>query len=210
MPIDHVLIAVADARAATASLQRRHGLAAVEGGVHPGWGTGNWIVSLGSSYLELVFIDDPATAATSAFGRRAGAAIAAGGGPYAWCVAPADFERTAARLGLAVTPGSRRRPDGSVLAWRTAGLEVALEDPSRPFFIDWQIPRDVHPGRSTSPRRGEASMARLELSGDEAIVRTWLGVDDLPLVIRPGQPAITALVVQTAAGVRTLGASDWS
>lgn len=44
MPIDHVLIAVREPQAAAQALSERHGLAAVEGGLHPAWGTGNWIV----------------------------------------------------------------------------------------------------------------------------------------------------------------------
>ncbi|HJW20899.1 MAG TPA: VOC family protein, partial [Candidatus Limnocylindrales bacterium] len=131
MPIDHVLLAVADVRASAAVLWRRHGLAAIEGGVHPGWGTANWLVPLGSSYLELVYVDDPVVAAESAFGRRARDVIAGGGGPYAWAVAPADVEAVAARLRLPLVGGSRRRPDGRVVTWRTVGLGIALEDPSR-------------------------------------------------------------------------------
>jgi len=40
---------VADLRAAAQELEARHGLVAVEGGRHPGWGTANRIVPLGES-----------------------------------------------------------------------------------------------------------------------------------------------------------------
>ncbi len=220
MPIDHVLIAVADAGVAAEWLWRRHGLIAVEGGAHPGWGTGNSIVPLGRSDLELVRIEDPAVAAETPFGRRATEAIAAGAGPYAWCVAPTDFEATVARLGLEVREGSRRRPDGTVLAWRTAGLEVALADPSRPFFIEWHVPARAHPGRTFARHRvGEATLASLELTGDESAVRAWLGADgaaiggpspDAPAIrIRPGSPAITAIAIDAPDVRIVLRSADW-
>ena len=64
-----MLIAVTDLTAAAWELQARCGLASVEGGRHPDWGTANRIVPLGTSYLELVAVVDPAAAARSSFGR---------------------------------------------------------------------------------------------------------------------------------------------
>ena len=54
MELDHVLIAVADLAAAAREIEARHGLASIDGGRHPAWGTANRIVPLGDSYLELV------------------------------------------------------------------------------------------------------------------------------------------------------------
>lgn len=195
----------------------------MEGGAHPGWGTGNWVVPLGRSYLELVRIADPALAGESPFGRRALDALAAGGGPYAWCVAPADFDATAARLGLAVSEGTRRRPDGTVLAWRTAGLETALGDPSRPFFIDWRIRPEDHPGRTpVRHRAGDVGLRRLELAGDEVALRSWLGdeaalvdlvgaraTSDPAVLVRPGPPAVSAIAIDAADGPILLESRDW-
>ncbi|HEY8778025.1 MAG TPA: VOC family protein [Gaiellaceae bacterium] len=69
MELDHVLIAVGDLAAAAHEFEVEHGLASIEGGRHPGWGTANRIVPLGKSYLELVAVVDQDEAARSDFGR---------------------------------------------------------------------------------------------------------------------------------------------
>ena len=51
---------MSDLAAAAREIEARHGLASIEGGRHPGWGTANRIVPLGSSYLELVAVIDDA------------------------------------------------------------------------------------------------------------------------------------------------------
>ena len=208
MPIDHVLFAVRDPAAAARRLSAEHGLSGVPGGLHPAWGTGNWIVPLGSSYLELVHVVDPGLAARTPFGQRVSAVLRAGGGPFAWCVRPADFEATVRRLGLTAGEGSRRRPDGVTLAWRTAGLEVALGDPSRPFFIDWQVPPADHPGASAAGHGiAPAGIASVDLCGDGAVIRAWLGEEALPVTIRPGSPAVAGVEIGTADGPIHLAAT---
>ena len=63
LQIDHVLIAVADLADVAREIEARYGLASVEGGRHPGWGTANRIVPLGETYLELIAVVDEAEAA---------------------------------------------------------------------------------------------------------------------------------------------------
>ena len=63
---------MADLAAAAEEIEARHGLASIEGGRHPGWGTANRIVPLGEAYLELVAVVDEAEAAQSPFGRWVG------------------------------------------------------------------------------------------------------------------------------------------
>ena len=198
MPIDHLLIAADDLAAVAGRLEREAGLVAQPGGAHPGWGTGNWIVPLGTSYLELVGIEDSQVAATNVFGRALLAALAAGGGLYAWCVQPVDFSRTVARLGLEPASGSRHRPDGAVLRWRTAGLENAMADPSRPFFIEWRVPGDLHPGHVPDGRRS-ATIRRLEVAGEPQDIESWLGdEDDVPILVTRGSAALIAVVLDIA------------
>ena len=60
--LDHVLVAVADLAKAGQEFVERHGLASIEGGRHPAWGTANRIVPLGDSYLELIAVVDAAKA----------------------------------------------------------------------------------------------------------------------------------------------------
>jgi len=201
LAFDHVLLAVRDFGETVARLRAAHGLAALEGGRHTGWGTANWIVPLGDSYIELVSVVDPGAAATNDFGRRAQRAIAEGGGLFAWCVTTRDFDATVSRLGLDVAPGSRRRPDGAIVSWRAAGLAPALADPSRPFFLAWEIPAELHPGRASADHEVRPhGIAWVEVAGDEKSVRDWLGDDKLPVRVRPGAPALRAVGIATDEG----------
>jgi hypothetical protein len=187
---DHVILAAGDLDAAAERLWREHGLASVVGGRHAGWGTGNRIVPLGSGYLELIGVVDRAEAEASEFGRLLlGQLEAKGDHLRGWCVAPNDFDATVSRLGIDVTTGSRTRPDGIVLSWRSAGFVDAMQDPSRPFFISWDVPVDLHPGRMEAGHRvSPKGIEWLEVSGDFAVVRHWLGPEEpaLRVGVRPG------------------------
>src|SRR5262249_37141247 len=52
--IDHVLIAVTDLAESARRFETEYGLTALVGGRHPGVGTANMIIPLGSEYLELI------------------------------------------------------------------------------------------------------------------------------------------------------------
>ena len=51
MRIDHAIIGARDIEAVADRLWEQHGLASLQGGRHPGWGTHNRIVPLGGPYL---------------------------------------------------------------------------------------------------------------------------------------------------------------
>src|SRR5215217_5363619 len=146
LELDHVLIAVADLAAVAQELEARHGLASIEGGRHPGWGTANRIVPLGEAYLELVAVVDEAQAAQSAFGSWLAQASRARAKPLGWAVRTNELDGVASRLGLAVAAGSRATRGGQLLRWRLAGIEQAAAEPSLPFFIEWE-PGTPLPGR---------------------------------------------------------------
>jgi len=201
--IDHVILAVRDLDEAARRLLADFGLGSVFGGRHEGWGTGNVIVPLGSSYVELIGVVDETEAAHSDLGRRVLARVEEGDRLLGWCVRIEPLQKAADRLELAVSEGSRLRPDGTTLRWRMAGLADAMADPSRPFFISWLVPKALHPGRTTvyhpaAPR----DLAWVEVSGDEATIRRWLGPDagSLPVRIRPGSQALVAAGISTASG----------
>src|SRR5919197_319789 len=135
MRIDHVVYGVQDLDAAAARMKQEFALGSVEGGRHPAWGTGNRIVPLGPDYIELLAVLDRALAEENDLGRSLLEAVAEGDRFLAWCVGTDDVDEVAARLELPVTPGTRERPDGTVVRWRSAGLDRALAEPSLPFFI---------------------------------------------------------------------------
>jgi hypothetical protein len=185
--IDHVLYAVSDLEAGAARLEEELGLESVPGGEHPAWGTANRVVQLGPDYLELIGVADPEVAAASDLGRLVGAA---GDRLLGWAVATEDLEPIAGRLGLAVERGSRTRPDGVRLGWRLAGVLQGLGSGGfLPFFIQWEGPGELHPGGDSSAQPG---IAYVELTGDEARLREWLGGADLPVRVREGPDGIVA------------------
>jgi hypothetical protein len=198
--LDHVVLAVADLDAAAERLRRKHGLDSAPGGRHPGWGTRNRIVPLGEGYLELIGVADRDEAARSAFGRSVLERTDRGDGWLTLCAATDDLEAVARRLGLEVMDGSRERPDGTVLRWRSAGLEDPRRAPWMPFFIQW-VAADPHPGRV---RAGHgirpAGLAWVRVGGDAGRLRAWLGDAALPIRVTSGPEGVQAVGVRTAEG----------
>lgn len=197
MEIDHVLIRVGDLDAAAAAFDAEHGLGSVAGGRHPGWGTANRIVPLGSVYLELLTVVDEEDARATPFGRWVANAPT---GPIGWCVRTDSIEGVAERLGLAIRDGSRATPDGGLLRWRLAGLDQAAAEPSLPFFIDWDVPSS-NPGRSpVQHRSGPVQLAQLELRGDTERIAHWLDGSALPISIKAGEPSVARVVLANREG----------
>jgi hypothetical protein len=191
------LIAVVDLAAAAREFEVEHGLASIDGGRHPGWGTANRIVPLGQSYLELVAVVDEDEAAESDFGRWV-AAIDAGSGskPFGWAVRTNDLDEVAQRLGLRIEGGSRVTPEGEVVRWRAAGLEQPAAEPSLPFFLEW-AEGSAFPGRAAVIHpAGSVEIARLELRGDVDRLSQWLGRHELPISVREGQPAVERVILK--------------
>lgn len=184
-------------RAAT-RLEREHGLASYAGGRHARGGTANRIVPLGSQYLELMAVVDPAEA--DGWGRLVAELAAAGERPALWCLRSDDVDAIAARLGLEAEGWSRTLPDGSELRWRLAGTAQAALEPCLPFWIEWEDPAQ-HPARVAAPHtvRPEG-IAWVEVAGDPERLRDWLGDADAPVRIVPGRPAVLGFAVATAAG----------
>jgi hypothetical protein len=144
--LDHILLGCHDLDQGIAFVEESTGVRAAFGGVHPGAGTRNALLSLGENrYLEIIAPDpkQPASADSRDL-RKLEDPVLVG-----WAAHPGDIEAFAARLkleGIAATgpnPGSRKRPDGRVLHWKTLGLQ---DDAAGllPFFIEWSGD-SVHP-----------------------------------------------------------------
>ena len=199
--IDHVVRAVPDLDGAATRLLDRYGLASVPGGRHPGWGTGNRLIPLGSNYVELISVVDRAEAEQTEFGRTMVERVARGEQWFAVCLADDDLDATANRLDLVIESGSRILPDGAVIRWRSAGLGDAKREPWLPFFIDWDVPPDLHPGRGSAAHRADVTgIAWVELAGDPATLGDWTGGADVPFRMIEGAPGIRAVGIATAEG----------
>ncbi|MGH3440797.1 MAG: VOC family protein, partial [Nitriliruptorales bacterium] len=208
LALDHVIFVTRDADRAAERLLRAHGLGSLRGGRHEGHGTGNRIVPLGPDYLELMTIVDEAEAAASPLGQWVTDMSADGDRLAALCLRTDDLDAIADRLGLSPATMSRIREDGEVLRWRLAGLEAALTR-SLPFFIQWEIPDEAHPGRmEVSHTADPTGIAWIELGGDPDELIDRLGPHDLPIHLVGGAPGIHRLAVATAEGEVVLTVAD--
>src|SRR4051794_38527711 len=146
-----------------------------DGGLHPRFGTRNFVLPLANGvYLEVVAALDHPAADKAPFGQAVKARTEAGGGWLAWVVAVDDITPIETRLGRDAVDGHRRRPDGVDLTWRQMGVLDLLDDPALPFFIQWTSPPDLHP--AAHPENGHApGITRVEICGDAEKVGEWLG-----------------------------------
>ncbi len=191
--IDHVVLPVADVARAASEIESRYGLASIEGGRHPAWGTANRIIPLGDGYVELVALADRETAAHSAFGRWVASAIP--GRLLGWAVRTDAIDSVGRRLGLTVVPGFRATPGGARITWRSAGVEVAAREPGLPFFIQWG---DGVPLPGATPVRhpgGPARLKLLSLDADPERLADWLGEHHLPLDVATGPSRVSGVVL---------------
>ena len=150
--LDHIILGVDDLDKGVAWLEQQTGVRAAFGGVHPGRGTRNALLSLGSDcYLEII-APDPQQPSPTWFSQ-----ILTLTEPrlIAWAVHTPDLgalAEKAVEAGLRIDgphDGARSRPDSKILSWRLFHLR---EDRGGllPFFIEWG--RDsVHPA-ADAPR----------------------------------------------------------
>jgi hypothetical protein len=199
--IDHVIFVVEDLDRAADALFETRGLASVAGGRHPGHGTGNRIVPLGTTYLELMAVIDPVEAAQSPMGQWAAATERPGLVPAALCLRTEDADEEARRLRLAAIPMTRTRPDGAVLSWRLVGVDDMFGPERLPFFIEWEVEPEAHPGRAPAEHRvAPIGIVAIEISGNRGLIEKRLGVHALPITVTEGKPGVVSVVVATEKG----------
>jgi hypothetical protein len=176
-----------------------------DGGIHPRFGTRNMVLPLiAGTYVEVVEVLDHPASDKAPFGQAVRARSKLGGGWMGWVVAVDDLAPVEARLGREAAPGNRYRPDGVELKWRQIGVKGLQSDPQLPFFVQWE-PGVEHPSAGSS---GDLHLHRLEIAGDPARVRDWLGEGKDPLedvkvewVAPHGTPGIVAAQFQTQNGL---------
>ncbi|MDX6697292.1 MAG: hypothetical protein QOE65_689 [Solirubrobacteraceae bacterium] len=203
--LDHVILAAPDVAALAARLESEHRLPSVAGGRHVGLGTENRIVALGDAYLELMGVADRDEAAGNPLGRWVLDRVRDGESYLGWCVRTHDLDGVCARLGLEAQPMSRTRPDGVELRWRLAGMERAVADPSRPFFIQWEVPEEELPGRAGGAAgAADAQLAAVEVGGDETALGDWLGEVPGTVRVAGGPPGVHAVTIAGAGGAEVV------
>ncbi len=153
--VDHLLLGVSDLDQGVDWMDKRSGVHAAMGGVHPGAGTRNALLSLGPGHYLEIIAPDPSQVGVKDE-RRLGELSS----PRLITLALAanDLDALAAkakRARLEISgprDGSRRLPSGEMLRWRTLAIANDLgAGPIQPvpFFIQW-APGSPHPS-SGSP-----------------------------------------------------------
>jgi hypothetical protein len=154
--LDHFILGCANLDRGIDFVEQATSIRAAFGGVHPGRGTRNALLSLGERHYLEIMAPDPAQ-------NVAPGAPVPGSRPSqiaklrelkepritGWVAHPGDLDQFAARLREAriefegPRAGLRQRPDGKVLRWKT----LTLKDDHGgllPFFIEWSAD-SVHP-----------------------------------------------------------------
>jgi len=192
--LDHILLGCSDLERGIAFVEEHTGVRAAFGGVHPGRGTQNALLSLGTRrYLEII-APDPKQADVEQY-----SAITKLKEPrlIGWAAHPGDLDSFGKKLHEASvafkgpTPGSRKRPDGHVLNWKILNLE---DDNGGllPFFIEWSAD-SLHPS-ADSPKG--CSLLRFEgTSPDSAMLSKQVSLLGLDFHITKGdKPQLRATI----------------
>ena len=166
--LDHVLLGCNDLDKGIAFVEEQAGIRAAFGGVHPGRGTRNALLSLGEKHYLEIIAPDPAQPNASESLSLALKKLTA---PrlVGWAAHPGDLDAFTKKLrdaGLAFEgprPGSRKRPDGRTLSWKT----LTLADDKQgvlPFFIQWSAD-SIHPSADAPPG---CKIVRFEIAGPDS------------------------------------------
>ena len=173
--LDHVILGCNDLDAGVEFVYQHTGIRAAAGGVHPGAGTKNALLSLGElRYLEIIAPDPLQSSSTDprhVSDLKSPALVG-------WAIHRNDVEGFASVLtnsgveSVGPKPGSRARPDGSTLTWKS----LTLKDDNNgvlPFFHKYRAA--IFPG----DRLGAEISTRFRAATGEplryVIATMWLG-----------------------------------
>jgi hypothetical protein len=164
--VDHLLLGVSDLDHGIAWVEKSTGVKAVVGGSHPGMGTRNALIALGGRrYLEII-APDPAQ---TAFNFRIDVRKLSEPRLVTWAAGTKDIDAVAKKAResgfetFGPQEGSRARPDGKILRWKTFGVMNRIGadgvEPI-PFFIEWAAD-SPHPSQD-SPKGFELLALEIE------------------------------------------------
>ncbi len=209
---DHLVYAVPDLAAAVERIAAEWGVRPAIGGQHP-YGTHNALLALGPhTYLEIIAPDpaQPDPPLGRAFGMDDHPSQTQ---LVTWAAATVDLDATrAAALAQGydagdVMEGSRLRPDGVKIAWRSTRL-VPVErgwpppgDGLLPFLIEWGA-GTPHPS-TTSP--GGCTLVSLRAEHpNPAAIRQMLAALGLDIAVNVGPAPALFAVIETPNGEKML------
>ena len=151
--LDHIILGCNDLDRGIDAVEEATGVRPAIGGVHPGRGTRNALLSLGDRHYLEIIAPDPAQSEIVHFPQ-----IRHMTDPrlIGWAVHPPDIAAVAKQLRdnkvefKGPDDGSRKRPDGRILTWKTINL-ADDRNGLLPFFIEWSAD-SVHPSQDAPAR----------------------------------------------------------
>jgi len=202
--LDHLLLGTSDLDEGIAWAEQLTGIRAAVGGSHPGRGTRNALLSLGGhQYLEIIAPDQ----AQSSYDFQMDLRTLPEPRLVNWAAATTDIAALVARAESAgqstVGPryGSRARPDGKLLEWKTLGVSSGLGGGTVqpiPFFIEWSA-GSVHPAED-SPRGCELQSFRIAHPRPSAALEV-LGAFGIEAEVTTATEAALFATVKTPKGI---------
>jgi hypothetical protein len=188
--IDHVVILVRELDLAMDDYGRL-GFTVERGGTHPG-GTHNALIAFADgAYLELIAFENPEQPSFHPWYD----ALRLGEGLVAFALGASDLAAGAAALrgrGLAIdgpADGSRLRPDGVALAWRTAGVGTGPRGRQRPFLIEDVTPRSLRVASGPLARHANSVVSLVDVT--LAVVDLARATADLAALLETPVPDAT-------------------
>lgn len=149
------------------------GASFIDGGIHPQFGTRNFILPLqNSQYIEVVCPLDHPAADKTPFGQLVTKKAEVGGGWLSWVVAVTNIEPLEQKLARKAVDGHRKKPDGYDLYWRQIGVLDTLGEASNPFFIQWKS--ESHP---STERDSSVYLTSIEIYGEADALRDKYGLN---------------------------------
>jgi glyoxalase-like protein len=199
--LDHVLLGSPDLQAGIEFVEKHTGVRAAFGGVHPGRGTQNALLSLGERrYLEIIAPDPAQPGVKNPIASNLHSLTE----PrlVGWAAHPGSLTAFAEKLAAAgikhegPTPGSRKRPDGQLLKWQIVSLADTASN-LLPFFIEWGQD-SVHP--SVDAPKGCTLLSFSAETPDPEKLAAQLKTIGLDLPVRKGQQARLRAVISGPKG----------
>jgi hypothetical protein len=207
MRIDHLVWFSPDLDQGARYFAERMDCEPAYGGVHPGEGTRNCLLSLAeSTYLEIVASDpaQPITNLDTELRRLAGSGL------YHCAASGLDLETVRQRAlaaglqGSEIVTGGRSVPNGGRLSWKLFGLKNHDLGALLPFFIDWMD--SEHPAKA-APLGGE--LVKIEVVSPAAEqLRAIYGIFDLNIATASGTVAGFQATVASRKGRQILRMFD--
>jgi hypothetical protein len=212
--LDHLMWGAPSLEVGIMEAERLFGVAPAPGGVHPGGGTCNALLSLGeATYLEVI-APDAAQDLTGTLGGRLKTLTRPG--LITWAAAAqglSEFGERAAALELVVRgpiPSTRAAPDGGMLSWELMFLGGHPFGSLVPFFIDWL--GTPHPA-TTNPQGGSFREIVIQSPAADRLNQLFTDLDIAVRAEPSEQPGLTVLIDTGNGEVRletTAETREWS